>query len=117
MQSNGRQYGKYSAVPPDSHHIIQNASAIQIPGYSRRKAPAVQLVGKSTTIGSEHYIATQVQRQAGGGTYAAERRIGYKALRRAGISEEESKCLFLMHVDPHFNNLGVSSPPHENNRR
>jgi len=108
MQANGREYGSYTAVPPDSHHIIQNAAAQNIPGYSRSKAPAVQLGGKSTTIGSEHYIATQVQRQAGGGTYAAERRIGYKAIRKAGLSEEESKCLFLMHVDPHFNGLSVS---------
>ncbi|GKS83691.1 hypothetical protein AVMA1855_06085 [Acidovorax sp. SUPP1855] len=108
MQGNGREYGTYAAVPPDSHHIIQNAAAQNIPGYSRSKAPAVQLGGRSTTIGSEHYIATQVQRQAGGGTYAAERRIGYKAIRRAGLSEQESKCLFMMHVDPHFNGLGVN---------
>jgi len=40
-------------------------------------APAVQLGGPSTQVGSEHYAATSMQRQAGG-TYAAERRIGYR---------------------------------------
>jgi hypothetical protein len=80
-----------NAGATDSHHIIQNAAAKDLPGYNRMDAPAVQLQGPSTAKGSEHYLATQVQRQRGGGTYAAERRIGYKAMRRAGLPENEAR--------------------------
>lgn len=109
MKANGRDYGAKSNTAKDGHHIIQDAAAKTIPKYSYTGAPAIQLGGPSTKIGSEHYIATQIQREAGGGTYAAERKIGYKAIRKAGLTEEESKCSFLMHVDPYFNNLGVTA--------
>jgi hypothetical protein len=56
----------------------------------------------------EHYIATQVQRQAGGGTYAAERRIGYKAMRRAGLSQEGARC-HMMRAGNYFSGLGVGA--------
>jgi len=106
LKESGRDYGTYSEVDPDSHHIIQNAAVRDVTDYSRSQAPAVQLNGPSTSIGSEHYIATQVQRQAGGGTYAAERRIGYKALRRAGLSQDEARC-HIARADKYFSNLGV----------
>ena len=59
--------------------------------------------------GPEHSLArsTAVQRQAGGGTYAAERRIGYKALRRAGISEADARTLILW-ADEYFQSIGVN---------
>ncbi|MGA8943302.1 MAG: hypothetical protein WB502_11415, partial [Thermoactinomyces sp.] len=111
-----KSYGTYSELTrsgaKDAHHIIQNVAVRDLPGYSRSAAPAVQLRGPSTSVGSEHYLATQVQRQAGGGTYAAERRIGYKALRRAGISESEARFL-IEYADNYFiNELGLnySSP-------
>jgi hypothetical protein len=75
----------------DGHHIIQDAAVSKIPGYKSKAAPAVQLEGPSTLKGSEHYNATQLQRQPGGGTYGAERRIGYKALRGAGLSKGEAR--------------------------
>ena len=53
-----------------------------------------------------HYEATQVQRQSGGGTYAAERRIGYKALRRSGMSEAEARRA-IQESDDYFRGLGV----------
>jgi hypothetical protein len=104
---NAMGFGTYSEVDPDSHHIIQNAAVRDVKDYSRSQAPAVQLNGPSTSIGSEHYIATQIQREAGGGTYAAERRIGYKALRKAGLSQEEARC-HIIRADSYFSNLGVS---------
>ena len=70
-------------------------------------APAVQLNGPSTAKGSEHYIATQVQRQRGGGTYAAERRIGYKALRKTGVSQSEARS-HIQRADDYFGGLGVT---------
>lgn len=70
-------------------------------------APAVQLKGPSTAKGSEHYTATQVQRQRGGGTYAAERRIGYKALRKAGVSQSEARS-HIQRADDYFGGLGVT---------
>ncbi|MEK7893027.1 RHS repeat-associated core domain-containing protein, partial [Burkholderia contaminans] len=108
LSDSGRGYGAYKDVDPDSHHIIQDAAARNLPDYSRRLAPAVQLSGPSYERGSEHYIATRVQEQAGGGTYAAERRIGYKALRRAGLSSAEARC-HIMRADAHFAELGVGS--------
>ncbi|WP_227470630.1 RHS repeat-associated core domain-containing protein [Massilia sp. YMA4] len=107
MRKSGRDFGPYSKVDPDSHHIIQDAAVRDLPGYSRSSAPAVQLLGPSTKIGSEHYTATQTQRQAGGGDYASERRIGYKAMRRAGLNSEQSRCL-IMGADAHFSSIGVS---------
>lgn len=106
LAESGRGYGSYKDVDPDSHHIIQNAAVRDVADYSRSQAPAVQLRGPSTSVGSEHYIATRLQEQAGGDTYAAERRIGYKALRRSGLSAEEARC-HIMRADEHFAGLGV----------
>jgi hypothetical protein len=57
--------------------------------------------------GTPHHIATQVQRQAGGGTYAAERRIGYKALRRSGMSEQEARAA-IQRADQYFESIDVT---------
>lgn len=104
----GGSYGQLrSAGVSDAHHVIQDAAVRDLPGYSRSAAPAVELPGPSTRIGSPHYRATQVQRQAGGGTYAAERRIGYKALRRGGLSPEEARAYIEM-ADAYFQSIGVS---------
>jgi RHS repeat-associated protein len=102
----GTYKGLRDAGLSDSHHIIQDAAVRDLPGYSRNAAPAVQLPGPSTRVGSPHYEATQVQRQAGGGNYAAERRIGYKALRRGGVSKCEARDL-INFADDYFNGLGV----------
>jgi hypothetical protein len=51
--------------------------------------------------------ATQVQRQAGRGTYADERRIAYEALRRAGLSHEEAQKL-IGRADAYFKSIGVT---------
>ncbi len=95
----------------DAHHVIQDAAVRDLPGYSRSAAPSVELLGPATRVGSPHYNATQVQRQAGGGTYAAERRIGYKALRKAGISKGQARGLIQV-ADDYFGSLGIrpSSP-------
>jgi len=102
--------GSYSRLrslgAKDGHHVVQDAAVRDLPGYSRGAAPAVELPGPSTRVGSPHYEATQVQRQAGGGTYAAERRIAYKALRRAGISEANARSLIQI-ADEYFKSIGV----------
>jgi RHS repeat-associated protein len=92
----------------DSHHIIQDAAVRDLPGYDRKTAPAVQLPGPSTLPGTPHYIATQIQRQKGGGTYYLERRIAYKALRKAGIGKEDAKEL-VKGADIHFSEINVTS--------
>jgi RHS repeat-associated protein len=103
--------GSYSqlrdARARDAHHIIQDKAAQGLPGYKKADAPSVQLDGPSTAIGSPHYRATAIQRQAGGGTYAAERRIGYKALRAAGLSPEQSRQA-IEFADRYFQQLGVT---------
>lgn len=91
----------------DSHHIIQDAAVRDLPNYSRKNAPAVQLEGPSTKAGTPHYNATQAQRQSGGGTYASERRMGYRALREAGVPQETSKKL-IRQADDYFKGIGVT---------
>lgn len=86
--------------------MIQDAAVRDLPGYNTNAAPGVQLPGPSTAPGTPHYNATQVQRQAGGGTYAAERRIGYKALRRGGLSESDARAA-IQQADEHFRSIGV----------
>lgn len=91
----------------DAHHIIQDAAAKNLPGYNTNKAPGVQLAGPANKVGTPHNLATAVQRQAGGGTYAAERRIGYKALRKAGISRQDTRQ-YIQQSDDYFGGLGVT---------
>lgn len=111
LAESGRKFGPYNNVPADSHHVIQNAAMKGVSGYddnAEKTAPSVQLAGPSHEIGSEHYIATQSQRQRGvGGTYAAERRVAYRALRRAGLSTDETRC-HVMRADSYFSNMGVT---------
>nr|WP_224372318.1 hypothetical protein [Hyalangium versicolor] len=91
----------------DAHHVIQDAAVRDLPGYDSRAAPAVELKGPATRVGTAHYEATQVQRQAGGGSYADERRIAYEALRRAGLSHEEAQTL-ISRADDYFKSIGVT---------
>jgi hypothetical protein len=95
-----------AAGESDAHHIIQDAAVKDVPGYSSTGAPGVKLAGPSTESGTQHFAATAVQRQAGGGTYAAERRIAYKALRKAGFSKKQARGA-LKAADQHFSQLGV----------
>ena len=90
----------------DAHHIIQDAAVKNIPGYNRLAAPAVQLKGPSTRLGTEHNKATKVQRATGGGDYGSERRIGYKALRRSGLEKKEAREQ-ITRADEYFEQLGV----------
>ena len=84
------------------HHIIQDAAARDINGYSRSQAPATYLSH------TNHSLATNVQRTvSGNGTYASERRIGYRALRRAGVGKDEGKRL-VREADEYFSGLGVT---------
>jgi RHS repeat-associated protein len=78
------------AGAPDAHHVVMDAAVRDVPGYNTNAAPGIQLEGPSTEIGTEHYLATQVQRTAGiGGTYGAERQVAAMALTAAGLSPEE----------------------------
>ena len=73
----GNATGSYKqlvdAGEKDAHHIIQDAAMREIYGYNRFSAPSIQLDGPSTIKGTPNNIATSIQRQAGGGTYGAER--------------------------------------------
>ena len=89
----------------DAHHIIQDAAVRDIPGYKTNSAPGIQLPGGGR--GTPHHAANQVQKQRGGGTYAAERRIGYKALRRAGLSKIEARNA-IGGADSYFESIGVT---------
>ncbi len=108
----GWRFGKHSELNKyncnDSHHIVQDAAVRELKGYSRGEAPTIQLPGPSTRIGSPHYAATLVQRQKGGGTLRAEFRIGYKAIRRAGLTEEEARHQLSRAAEYFFDQLGYN---------
>lgn len=90
----------------NAHHVIQDAAVRDIPGYNPSKAPGVHLPGPP--YGSTpHGIATAVQKQRGGGTYGSERRIGYKAMRKAGLSRWEAR-IKIDQADKYFDSLGVT---------
>lgn len=89
----------------DAHHIIQDATVKDLPGYDSNLAPGVQLPGGGRR-GTPHYLANMVQRQKGGGTYASERRIGYKALRRAGVEKVDARNA-IEQADAYFRGIGV----------
>jgi hypothetical protein len=91
----------------DAHHVIQDAAVRDLSGYNTQLAPGVQLRGPSTAIGSPHYLATQIQRMAGGGTYAAEREIAANSLRAAGYSEAQIQQA-LTEADNYFQSIGVT---------
>ncbi|WP_080419960.1 RHS repeat-associated core domain-containing protein [Burkholderia ubonensis] len=94
----------------DSHHIYQDAAVSSLPKYGYYDAPAIVLQGRNEdgrTRGTPHYKANRVQDQAGGGTLAAERRIGYKAIRRAGLTPDQARCA-LMKADGYFSGIGAS---------
>jgi hypothetical protein len=92
----------------DAHHVIQDAAVRDLPGYDTQLAPGVQLEGPSTEVGTPHYSATQAQRAAGGGTYAAEREIAASSLRAAGYSEAQIQQA-LSETDNYFQGIGVNS--------
>jgi len=73
----------------DSHHIIQHAAVMNVPGYSHSDAPAIHLPGPSNKFDTPHNKATRIQQRAGGGTYGEELRIAICALYAAGCTQEE----------------------------
>ena len=79
-----------------------------LPLYDRDAAPAIVLVGPSTKVGSSHYLATRVQEKLvyGGGNYASERRMAYRALRTAGISQADARKA-IEYADEYFHSIGV----------
>ena len=98
-----------AAGQTDAHHIVQHAAVRDLPGYSHSGAPAIQLDGPSTQVGSPHYNATQVQRSvAGGGTYGAERQIAESALQAAGKSPAEIADALQRSDDYFMGQLGVT---------
>ncbi len=110
-----RAVGAYKSLQGkfnEAHHIIQDAAVKDIPTYSKREAPTIHLNGSSKTKGTEHNLATQAQnnrRQLGdGGTYGAERRIAYRSLRAAGLTQNEAKEA-IKQADTYFQSLGVTT--------
>jgi hypothetical protein len=72
-------------------------------------APGVQLQGPSTAIGSPHYLATQAQRAAGGGTYGAEREIAIQSLQASGKYSAAEIDQIMQETDAYFNGIGVNN--------
>jgi hypothetical protein len=91
----------------EAHHVIQDAAVRDLPGYDTNAAPGVRLDGPANVPGTPHHATRGVQRQSGCGTYAAERRIGYKALRRAGLSPDEARRA-IQEADDYFRGMGVT---------
>lgn len=91
----------------DAHHVNQDAAVRDLPGYNTNAAPGVPLQGPANVPGTPHQLTRPVQRQAGGGTYAAERRIGYNALRKAGVDKTDARQA-IGEADDYFQSIGVT---------
>ncbi|MGH2343559.1 RHS repeat-associated core domain-containing protein, partial [Segnochrobactraceae bacterium EtOH-i3] len=75
-----------SASIRDSHHIIQNASVLNILGYNPNDAPAIGLPGPAYNINSPHGATRPAQRAPIGGTYGIEFEIARQALKDAELT-------------------------------
>jgi len=91
-----------------AHHIIQDAAAQGIRGYSYGRAPAINLRGSFQELGTPHYRATLYQTRASGrGTYGAERIVAYRSLRAAGLTKAQARAT-VQYADEYFRQLGVT---------
>jgi hypothetical protein len=100
----GYRVGSYGEV--GSHHIIQGAAVQDVVGYSRRVAPSVDLGAINDPLAT-HALTRPAQMRAGGGTYSAERRIAYRALRDAGIPQTPAREMIGV-ADQYFESIGVT---------
>ena len=93
---------------PTFYADVENPQSLRdVPGYKTNSAPGVALGGPSNKTGTAHNAATAVQRQRGGGTYASERRIAYKALRSAGYTRAAARAE-LRRADAFARQLGLT---------
>ena len=89
------QNQKLTKEGEQSHHIIQDASVKDQPGYSYGGAPTTKLEGGSHAPGSPHDIANQMQNSVPAsmrGTYGDERDVAYLAMRAAGQNKGTAKA-------------------------
>jgi RHS repeat-associated protein len=93
----------------EKHHIIQNAAVRGLLGYNYHDAPAVQRDGPSADRTTEHGLTRIIQQQIGGGNFAAEVRIAYKALRRSGMQLHEARA-HIRNAEAYFHSISVG--PH-----
>jgi len=91
------------------HHVIQDAAVRELPGYDPDEAIATPLTGKRSQRGTPHGMTRGVQRNPiyGDGTYAGERRVGYRALRAAGVSRANARAA-IRKADDYFHSIGVN---------
>lgn len=73
-----------------AHHIFQQAVMTYLPGYTRGFGLAMPLLGRSTTIGTPHYLATQEQRKRRGQPAA---KVARAALVAAGCSVKDARTI------------------------
>jgi hypothetical protein len=93
----------------EKHHIFQDAAMRDLPGYSRHKAPAIHLRGKSSQKGSEHYKATKVQREAiKGGSFSDEITVAFDSLVAAGKTPREARGIVSAASSEIRNKLNIS---------
>jgi hypothetical protein len=94
----GRQVGRYRSI--GGHHMIRNEAVEGVLDATKGGAPAIDL--GPWQRGMPHPLTRGVQTLRGGGTYAAERRIGYRALRRAGLTSAEARSAIEDVADRYF---------------
>lgn len=98
-----------SANLSDGHHTIQHAAVKNIPGYSKRDAPAIHLPGPAVNPSTPHGATRPVQRNTvAGGTYGAERRVGYRALRAGGVAPNDAKQVIRQADNYFMSKLGAT---------
>ena len=101
-QIGGIDVGPYRSVR--SHHAIQDAAVRDIAGYNKWDAISINL---GNGKGSAHSKTYASQRRSGGGTLGAERRIGYRGLRDAGMTKVDAKAV-IRRTDQYFESIGAN---------
>ncbi|MCA8277955.1 RHS domain-containing protein, partial [Burkholderia sp. AU30280] len=96
----------------DSHHIYQDASVNELPGYDYNAAPAISLQGRNadgTTRGTPHYMANRAQDKASvAGTLGSETVVAFNSLKAAGMSPKAAKCAVL-NARGYFSGIGAGA--------
>lgn len=82
----------------EAHKPLQHAAVRNLPGYTKSQAPSILLDGRSNVKGTQHYKATQVQREPGGGSVGAELPVTARGLDETGALSPEGRHQAMMEI-------------------
>lgn len=85
----------YKVEGKDKHHFTQKATVRDVPGWNSGDAPSIHAEGPSTTKGTRHYKATQMQSGLTGETVGEEILNGIEVAHATGMISTELRDYLL----------------------